>query len=146
FRGEPDAPAYAAAKAGLHAFGQSMAVALAPHGIAVASVAPGFVATERQQGRLEGADGAALRAQSPFGRVGTAEAVAEPSCYLTAPGAQWASGTILDLNGASHLRSCGAGARSPRGVGVVGHLQRAEDLDHRFEGAAPAGLLPVGRG
>lgn len=105
FRGEPDAPAYAAAKAGLHAFGQSMAVALAPHGIAVASVAPGFVATERQQGRLEGADGAALRAQSPFGRVGTAEEVAEAICYLTAPGAQWASGTILDLNGASHLRS-----------------------------------------
>ena len=105
FRGEPTAPAYAAAKAGLHAFGQSMAVALAPHGISVASVAPGFVATERQQDRLAGPDGEALRAQSPFGRVGTAEEVAEAICYLTSPGAQWASGTVLDLNGASHLRS-----------------------------------------
>ena len=74
-------------------------------GIAVASVAPGFVATERQQDRLDGADGEALRAQSPFGRVGTAEEVAEAICYLTSPGAQWASGTVLDLNGASHLRS-----------------------------------------
>lgn len=105
FRGEPTAPAYAAAKAGLHALGQSLAVALAPHGIAVASVAPGFVATERQQEKLAGTGGNALRAQSPFGRVGTAEEIAAAIVHLTAPEAQWASGAILDLNGASHLRS-----------------------------------------
>ncbi|MGP9538056.1 SDR family NAD(P)-dependent oxidoreductase [Brachybacterium sp. AOP43-C2-M15] len=105
FRGEPTAPAYAAAKAGLHALGQSLAVALAPHGIAVASVAPGFVATERQRDKLAGDAGEDLRAQSPFGRVGTAEEVADAILYLTSPAAQWASGTILDLNGASHLRS-----------------------------------------
>jgi len=105
FRGEPGAPAYAAAKAGLHAFGQSMAIALAPHRIAVAAVAPGVIATERQQEKLAGPDGDALRAQSPFGRVGTAEEVAAAILYLTAPESQWASGTILDLNGASHLRS-----------------------------------------
>jgi NAD(P)-dependent dehydrogenase (short-subunit alcohol dehydrogenase family) len=100
FRGEPEAPAYAAAKAGLHAFGQSVAVALAPHGIAV-----GVVATERQEGMLAGPSGDRVRAQSPFGRVGTAEEVAAAILYLTSPEAQWASGTILDLNGASHLRS-----------------------------------------
>lgn len=105
FRGEPDHPAYGAAKAGLHAFGQSMAVALAPHGIAVATVAPGFVGTERQRPRLEGDVGDELRAQSPFGRVGTAEEVAAAVVYLASPAAQWASGAILDLNGASHLRS-----------------------------------------
>ena len=44
YRGEPAHPAYGASKAGLHAFGQSLAVALAPHGITVASVAPGYVA------------------------------------------------------------------------------------------------------
>ncbi len=44
YRGEPTHPAYGASKAGLHAFGQSLAVALAPHGITVASVAPGYVA------------------------------------------------------------------------------------------------------
>lgn len=105
FRGEPDAPAYGAAKAGLHAFGQSMALALAPHGIAVASVAPGFIGTERQQPKLEGPAGDGLRAQSPFGRVGTAEEVAAAILYLTSPEAQWASGAVLDLNGASHLRT-----------------------------------------
>ncbi|MFP3787127.1 SDR family NAD(P)-dependent oxidoreductase, partial [Burkholderia sp. SIMBA_024] len=47
-RGEPDFPAYGAAKAGLHAFGQSMAIVLAPHQISVATVAPGFIETERQ--------------------------------------------------------------------------------------------------
>lgn len=105
FRGEPDFPAYAAAKAGLHAFGQSMAVALAPHGISVVSVAPGFVSTERQREKLSGASGAAVRAQSPFGRVGTPEKVAAAVLYLTSPEAQWASGAVLDLNGASHLRT-----------------------------------------
>ena len=105
FRGEPSAPAYAAAKAGLHALGQSLALSLAPHGIVVASVAPGFVDTERQQPKLASADGDSLRAQSPFRRVGTAEEVAAAILYLTSPEAQWASGAILDLNGASHLRT-----------------------------------------
>jgi NAD(P)-dependent dehydrogenase (short-subunit alcohol dehydrogenase family) len=105
FRGEPDFPAYGASKAALHAFGQSMAVALAPHGISVTSVAPGFVATERQAAKLAGQGGEALRGESPFGRVGTAEEVAEAVLYLASPGAVWSSGAVLDLNGASHLRT-----------------------------------------
>lgn len=105
FRGEPEYPAYAASKAALHAFGQSMAVALAPHGISVASVAPGFISTARQSSKLAGPDGDGLRGQSPFGRVGTPEEVAAAAVYLASPEAAWASGTILDLNGASYLRS-----------------------------------------
>ncbi|WP_129311531.1 SDR family oxidoreductase [Streptomyces sp. L2] len=105
FRGEPDFPAYGATKAALHAFGQSMAVALAPHGIAVTSVAPGFIATERQAPKLAGRDGGTLREQSPFGRVGTPEEVAAAVLYLASPEAAWSSGTVLDLNGASHLRT-----------------------------------------
>lgn len=103
-RGEPDFPAYGAAKAGLHALGQSLAVALAPHGIAVSTVAPGFIATERQEVRLAGPGGEAVKAQSPFGRVGTPEEVAAAVLYLTSAEARWASGAVLDLNGASHLR------------------------------------------
>lgn len=105
FKGEPDFPAYGASKAALHAFGQSMAVALAPHGITVASVAPGFVGTERQAEKLASADGAAVRAQSPFGRVGTPEEVAAAVIYLASAEAAWASGAVLDLNGASYLRT-----------------------------------------
>lgn len=105
FRGEPEFPAYGAAKAGLHAMGQSLAVALAPHGIAVTSVAPGFVGTDRQQQKLAGAAGDGIRDQSPFGRVATPQEVADAVVYLSSPRSQWASGAILDLNGASHLRS-----------------------------------------
>jgi 3-oxoacyl-[acyl-carrier protein] reductase len=105
FRGEPGQPAYGASKAGLNAFGQSLARALAPHGIAVATVAPGFVDTDMAAGHLDGARGAEIRAQSPFDRVATAEEIAAAVLYLASPEAEWASGAILDLNGASYLRS-----------------------------------------
>jgi len=105
FRGEPDHPAYAATKAALHAAGQSLAVSLAPHGVSVTSVAPGVVSSERQQGRLAGPDGDGLRAQSPFGRVGTPEDIAAAVLYLASAPAVWSSGAVLDVNGASYLRT-----------------------------------------
>lgn len=104
YRGEPDIPAYGASKAALHAFGQSMAQRLGRHGIAVTSVAPGFIATEMAGYALDGPGGDAVRAQSPFGRVATPEEVAGAVCALASPGAEWASGAVLDFNGASHLR------------------------------------------
>ena len=73
-------------------------------GIAVATVAPGFVETEMAAGYLDGPEGAARKAESPFNRVATAEEVADAVVYLASPQAQWASGAILDLNGASYLR------------------------------------------
>ncbi|MFD7324495.1 SDR family NAD(P)-dependent oxidoreductase [Streptomyces sp. NPDC059875] len=105
FRGEPDHPAYGATKAAVHALGQSLAVSLAPYGIGVASVAPGFFATERVAPRLTGPEGDAIRAQSPFHRVGTPEEIAKAVLWLASPEAEWSSGTILDLNGASYLRT-----------------------------------------
>lgn len=105
FRGEPGQPAYGASKAGLNAFGQSLAVALAPHNITVATVAPGFVQTDMAAAHLRGESGAAIRAQSPFGRVALPAEVAAAVLYLASPEAAWASGAILDLNGASYLRS-----------------------------------------
>jgi 3-oxoacyl-[acyl-carrier protein] reductase len=104
FRGEPGQPAYGASKAGLNAFGQSLAIALAPHRIAVATVAPGFVDTDMAASHLAGPAGDEIRGQSPFGRVGRPEEVAAAVRYLAAAGSEWASGAILDLNGASYLR------------------------------------------
>ncbi|WP_027931684.1 SDR family NAD(P)-dependent oxidoreductase [Amycolatopsis thermoflava] len=105
FRGEPDHPAYGATKAALHSLGQSLAVHLAPHGIAVSTVAPGFIATERVADWLTGERGDALRAQAPFGRVAEPPEIAAAVVYLASAEAEWASGAILDLNGASYLRS-----------------------------------------
>ncbi len=105
FRGEPGQPAYGASKAGLNALGQSLAVALAPHNITVAAVAPGFVETDMAASHLRGETGAAIRAQSPFGRVGRPAEIAAAVLFLASPEAEWASGAILDLNGASYLRT-----------------------------------------
>jgi len=105
FRGEPRHPAYGASKAGLNAFGQSMARALAPYRISVAMVAPGYVETEMAAADLNSARGGEIRAQSPFNRVATPEEIAAAVVYLASDQAEWASGAILDLNGASYLRS-----------------------------------------
>jgi 3-oxoacyl-[acyl-carrier protein] reductase len=105
FRGEPANPAYGASKAGLNSFGQSLARALAPLGISVASVAPGYVATEMAAADLDSAQGDEIRAQSPFNRVARPEEIAAAVLYLASDQSEWASGAILDLNGASYLRS-----------------------------------------
>ncbi|MEP7091998.1 MAG: SDR family oxidoreductase [Nocardioidaceae bacterium] len=105
FRGEPDNPAYGASKAGLNAFGQSMALALGPQGISVSTVAPGFVQTEMAREVLEGPRGDEVRAQSPYGRVARPEEVAAAVHWLASPEARFSTGTIVDVNGASYLRS-----------------------------------------
>ena len=105
FRGEPQAWAYGASKAGLHQLAQSAAVALGKHGIVVAAVAPGFVATPMAESVLSGPGGDAIRGQSPWGRVATPEEVAAAALYAGAFWAcPWLSGAILDVNGASYLR------------------------------------------
>lgn len=104
FRGEPDQPGYGASKAGLIAFGQSLARALGPRGISVTAVAPGFTETEMAATELTGESGVRRRAESPLGRVATPEEVAAAVLYLASPGAEMASGTVLDVNGASYLR------------------------------------------
>lgn len=105
FRGEPDAPAYGASKAGLNALSQSLARALAPHGIYVFCLAPGWVETDMAAEYLAGPAGPEIRAQHPLGRVMTADEVARGVvfCALDAPAAM--TGAILDINGASYLRT-----------------------------------------
>ena len=105
FRGEPEAPAYGASKAGMNAMSQSLALALAPHGIFVGTVAPGFVTTDRVAHRLDGPEGEDIRRQSPLGRVATPDEVAYAVAFLASEGAEFTTGTIIDVNGASYLRS-----------------------------------------
>ncbi len=105
FRGEPMAPAYGASKAGMNAMGQSMAQALAPHNIFVHTVAPGFVETDMAAGILAGPLGDGIRKQSPLGRVAKPEEVARTVLFLAAEGTEFLTGCIVDVNGASYLRS-----------------------------------------
>jgi 3-oxoacyl-[acyl-carrier protein] reductase len=105
FRGEPEGPAYGASKAGLNAMSQSLAKRLAPHGIYVGVVAPGFVDTEMASRILDGPQGDEVRAQSPLGRVARPEEVAQAVVCLAAEGSEFMTGTIIDVNGASYLRT-----------------------------------------
>jgi 3-oxoacyl-[acyl-carrier protein] reductase len=103
FRGEPRHPAYGASKAGIIAFGQSLARALGGHNIAVTAIAPGFVDTDMAAHQLAGDGGARRRAESPLGRIATPEEVAAAVVFLASSQATIASGAVLDLNGASYL-------------------------------------------
>lgn len=105
FRGEPDHPAYGASKAGLNSMSQSLAQHLAPHGITVTAVAPGFVETDMAAPLLDGPGGDAIRGQSPLGRVATADEVADVVAFLASDRAVITTGAIVDANGASYLRT-----------------------------------------
>lgn len=104
FRGEPEHPAYGASKAGLNAMSQSLAQALGKYGIFVGVVAPGYVDTGMVSDLLASEAGEAIRAQSPLNRVATPEEVAEAILFLASGKTMFATGCILDVNGASYLR------------------------------------------
>ncbi len=104
FRGEPTAVAYGASKAGLNSMGQSLAKLLAPQNIFIGTVAPGFVETDMAAERLAQADGDEIRNQSPLGRVAKPADVAHVALFLASAGAEFATGCIVDVNGASYLR------------------------------------------
>jgi 3-oxoacyl-[acyl-carrier protein] reductase len=104
FRGEPKNPSYGASKAGIAAFGQSIAKSLGHLGIAVTTIAPGFVDTDMAAEHLAGPRGDEIREQSPFNRVPSADEVASAVLFLASKEAEWASGSVLDFNGASYFR------------------------------------------
>jgi 3-oxoacyl-[acyl-carrier protein] reductase len=102
FRGEPRLPGYAASKAGLNALSQSLAKALAERGVYVFVVAPGWVSTPRAAGWVE--DEAVLSDQ-PLGRVATPDEVAQVVTYCALDAPPSMTGAIVDVNGASYLRT-----------------------------------------
>ncbi len=105
FRGEPTKPAYGASKAALNSMSQSLAKALAPHKIYIGVVAPGFTETEMAAITLTPAERENLLRESPFQRMAQPKEVAHAILFLASEGAEYSSGTIIDVNGASYLRS-----------------------------------------
>ena len=105
FRGEPTAPAYGAAKSGLNSASQSLAVALAPHGISVFAVAPGWTETPQASPRIHGEREAEILADSPLGRVGSPDEIASLVAFLLSGNTEYLTGAIFDANGASYLRN-----------------------------------------
>jgi len=105
FRGEPTKPAYGASKAALNAMTQSLAKRLAPYNIYLGVVAPGFTETDMAKETLTPAERENLLRESPFKRMAQPEEVAHAILFLASDAAAYSSGTIIDVNGASYLRS-----------------------------------------
>lgn len=104
FRGEPDAPAYGASKAGLNALGQSLAKALASKKILIYTIAPGWVDTDMALEGMQGPNAKSIKDQSPLKRIATPDEIAQATLFL-ASGVEYMTGCILDINGASYLRT-----------------------------------------
>ncbi|MEO6444267.1 MAG: SDR family oxidoreductase [Gemmatimonadaceae bacterium] len=104
-RGESMHADYAASKGAMIAFTKSLAVEVAPRGITVNSVAPGWVNTEMCAEVF--ADGGLERIGRtiPVGRVASPADIAAPIVFLCAPQARHVTGEILNVNGGSVL--CG---------------------------------------
>jgi 3-oxoacyl-[acyl-carrier protein] reductase len=104
-RGEAGHADYAASKGAMISFVKSLAVELAPRGITVNSVAPGWVDTEMTADAMAAGGRARIAAGIPIGRVATPDDVAFPIVCLCAPQARHVTGEILNVNGGSVL--CG---------------------------------------
>lgn len=91
--------AYAAAKSGLIGLTYSMARGLGPRGITANVVAPGFVADTGFTGGWSEARVQAITAQTPVGRAGHVNDIAEAVRYLASPQASFVTGQVLHVNG-----------------------------------------------
>ena len=106
--------AYCSAKAGLSMLTQVAALELAPRGIRVNAVAPGFVHTPLTEAAaaIPGVVEDYVE-NTPLGRAGAPEDIAEAVLFLTK--AAWLTGEVLDVNGGAHMK---------RYPDIMGHLNR----------------------
>ena len=93
---------YAASKAGLEGFSRALAREVAARGITVNVVAPGMIDTDMTAGLNESAH-AAMLAQIPMGRLGTAGDVAGAICFLASDEAAYVTGHVLAVNGGMYM-------------------------------------------
>jgi 3-oxoacyl-[acyl-carrier protein] reductase len=103
-RGESNHSHYAASKGGLIAMTKSLAVELAPHGIRVNAVSPGWIRTDMTKPYLrpERID-ESLKEPIPLGHPGEPEDVAGPVVFLASPLARHMTGAVLNVNGGAVL-------------------------------------------
>ena len=105
-RGEAGYSHYAASKGGLISLTKSLASELAPYGILVNCVAPGWVDTDMSADPLRiPSERHKIEQATPVGRVATADDIAGPILFLASELARHITGEVLNVNGGSVL--CG---------------------------------------
>jgi NAD(P)-dependent dehydrogenase (short-subunit alcohol dehydrogenase family) len=105
FRGDsPQHWHYAASKAGMVGMTKTIARGYASEGILCFGVAPGFTVSEMTAEYLQGRGGAQIVADIPLGRVASTDEVAEVIRWLATEAPASATGSVIDVNGASYVR------------------------------------------
>jgi NAD(P)-dependent dehydrogenase (short-subunit alcohol dehydrogenase family) len=105
FRGDsPQHWHYAASKAALVGMTKTIARSYAGEGILCFGVAPGFTVSEMTAEYLQGRGGANIVADIPLGRVASTDEVAEVIRWLAIDAPASATGSVIDVNGASYVR------------------------------------------
>jgi 3-oxoacyl-[acyl-carrier protein] reductase len=98
-RGEAHYSHYSASKGAMLSFTKSLASELAPHGIRVNAVAPGWVLTDMTRDALQAVDKDEIVRKIPLGRPATPEEIAGPVAFLASDLASYLYGEILSVNG-----------------------------------------------
>ena len=95
---------YAASKAGMVAMTKTIARGYAAENILAFAVCPGFTMTGMAEDYLDSRGGAKLLADIPLGRVAMPDEVAETVRWLAVDAPPSATGSVIDVNGASFVR------------------------------------------
>lgn len=102
-RGEAFHGDYAATKGAMVSLVKGLCIELAPRGITVNSVAPGWIDTEMSESAFVGDAREKVAAAIPIGRIATAEDVAGPIVFLCSELGRHLTGEILNVNGGAVL-------------------------------------------